>query len=180
MEETRTAKALEDDEIYFLQKNIHHFAEENSKITVECLSCRNACMNRKRPLDPFISLHKDKEAKKLKTQLLIFKHVPKTRVVRLKRSKQQIIQDCDVYIGRKLTMGGWNLPQSKWANPFTIKDHGSAEIVVEKYRKYLLDRQDLLDSLDELKGKTLGCWCKPGVCHGDVLVELIEQKENKV
>ena len=27
-------------------------------------------------------------------------------------------------------------------------------------------------ALPELRGKILGCWCAPKVCHGDVLVEL--------
>jgi hypothetical protein len=27
-------------------------------------------------------------------------------------------------------------------------------------------------ALPELRGKKLGCWCKPGPCHGDVLAEL--------
>ena len=27
----------------------------------------------------------------------------------------------------------------------------------------------------ELKGKTLGCWCKPYPCHGDVLAELADK-----
>jgi hypothetical protein len=34
-----------------------------------------------------------------------------------------------------------------------------------------------MNSLHELKGKTLGCWCKKkssDACHGDVLVELIK------
>jgi len=26
-----------------------------------------------------------------------------------------------------------------------------------------------MDSLIELKGKTLGCWCHPKQCHGDIL-----------
>ena len=29
-----------------------------------------------------------------------------------------------------------------------------------------------MNDLDELKGKTLGCWCKPNNCHGDILIEL--------
>ena len=33
-----------------------------------------------------------------------------------------------------------------------------------------------MNSLHELKGKQLGCWCKPGVCHGDVLVKLYNEK----
>jgi hypothetical protein len=29
---------------------------------------------------------------------------------------------------------------------------------------------------DELQGKTLGCWCKPLACHGDVIVEILESE----
>lgn len=29
------------------------------------------------------------------------------------------------------------------------------------------------DDLLKLNGKTLGCWCKPDACHGDILIELI-------
>ena len=34
-----------------------------------------------------------------------------------------------------------------------------------------------LARIQELEGKVLGCWCKPQDCHGDVLVELIDGKE---
>ena len=95
-----------------------------------------------------------------------------TRIVKLRRSNGKVVQGCDVYIGRRFTMGGWNLQESKWANPFKIKDYGSAEAVVEKYRDYLMKKPELLACLPDLKGKVLGCWCKPGVCHGDILVEL--------
>src|SRR3972149_8715011 len=101
------------------------------------------------------------------------RNAPKTRVVKLKRSGGEIVQGCDIYIGRRCTMGGWDLPQSKWANPFTVREYGSVQIVVEKYRNYILQNNNLLSCLSELKGKKLGCWCKPGPCHGDVLVELI-------
>lgn len=97
---------------------------------------------------------------------------PKCRVVHIKRSKGVVVQDCDVYIGRACTYGGWNLDQSKWANPFTIASSGSARAAVERYRRYLLSRHDLLADLGELRGKRLGCWCKPGPCHGDVLAEM--------
>ena len=70
----------------------------------------------------------------------------------------------DVYIGRP----------SKWANPFIIGKDGSRKEVIDKYRQFIKDHPQLLDDLQELKGKTLGCWCKPKICHGDVLVELIE------
>lgn len=67
----------------------------------------------------------------------------------------------DVYIGRP----------SKWGNPFKIGIDGDREQVIEKYRKWLLSNPALLRCLSELKGKVLGCWCKPDACHGDVLVE---------
>lgn len=98
-----------------------------------------------------------------------------TRVVRLRRHKGQVVQDCDVYIGRRCDRGGWDLPESAWANPFPVWRHGgSAEVVVAKYRAYLLARPDLVARLPELRGKVLGCWCKPGPCHGDVLAELAD------
>jgi hypothetical protein len=93
-------------------------------------------------------------------------------VVKLKIYRGKVVQDCDVYIGRQVARGGWNLPESKWANPFTIAKYGSAEKVVARYEDYLRKRPDLMASLGELRGKVLGCWCAPGPCHGDVLVRL--------
>jgi hypothetical protein len=86
-------------------------------------------------------------------------------------------ENYDVYIGRP----------SKWGNPFThIKDKETkAEYIVssrsesiEKYREWIThgDGQYLLDDLHELKGKTLGCWCKPKSCHGDILMQLLQNR----
>lgn len=72
----------------------------------------------------------------------------------------------DVYIGRG----------SKWGNPFVIGKDGTREEVIAKYRKWILKRTELLNDLHELKGKTLGCFCKPQACHGDVLIKLIEER----
>ena len=94
-------------------------------------------------------------------------------VVRLRRKNGEVAQDCDVYIGRQIYMGGWRLSRSKWANPFTVKEYGSSDEVIRRYREFLLQNTELLEALKngELQGKVLGCWCKPGPCHGDVLVE---------
>ena len=35
----------------------------------------------------------------------------------------------------------------------------------------------LNEALPELEGKILCCWCKPELCHVDVLVELLEQSK---
>lgn len=80
--------------------------------------------------------------------------------------------DFDLYIGRG----------SKWGNPYSHKQNTKAEYVVSsreeainKYREYVLSNPDLLNSLHELQGKTLGCFCKPKPCHGDVLIELYDK-----
>lgn len=94
----------------------------------------------------------------------------KTKVVCLKRSKGEIIVDCDVYIGRRMTMGGWNLPQSEWANQFK-----GSNAVYSYYKWLMADEQKELRERGKkkLKGKTLGCWClgkkRDWVsCHGEV------------
>lgn len=79
-----------------------------------------------------------------------------------------------VYIGRTLTMGGWKMKQSKWANPFKLSED-SLDSVLQKYRKYVLGNQELMGSLSELKGKVLCCWCSPNKCHGDVLADLLKE-----
>ena len=71
----------------------------------------------------------------------------------------------DVYIGRP----------SIWGNPFEIGRHGTREQVIEKYREHILNDPLLRSQLMDLHGKVLGCWCRPAACHGDVLVDLIEQ-----
>ena len=81
-----------------------------------------------------------------------------TTVVNIKHDK------FDVYIGRG----------SKWGNPFHIGKDGTRAEVIEKYQEYILSKPELLDALDELIGKRLGCHCKPKACHGDVLVGLLD------
>jgi len=83
----------------------------------------------------------------------------------------------DVYIGRFHACPRYGIFQtSKWHNPFK---HDTREKLIEDYRKYIVSRPDLMDSLSELKGKRLGCWCKPKACHGDVLVELMRERERR-
>ncbi len=95
-----------------------------------------------------------------------------TTVVRIKRVRGEIVQACDIYIGRAVTRGGWNLKASKWHNPYT--KHNSKD-PLEAYRTFVLSNTYLMSCLHELKGKRLGCWCKPAACHGDVLVELVQE-----
>lgn len=82
-----------------------------------------------------------------------------------------ISQEYQVYIGRP----------SIWGNPYSHKEGTLAKYkvkdrkeAIEKYKEYLLNNEELLAKLPELKGKVLGCHCKPLACHGDFLVELLE------
>lgn len=83
-----------------------------------------------------------------------------TKVVHCKK------EHYDIYIGRP----------TKWSNPFVIGKDGTRQEVLAKYRKWIMKQPNLLEDLHELKGKVLGCWCKPQACHGDILVELLEKK----
>lgn len=69
----------------------------------------------------------------------------------------------DVYIGRP----------SKWGNPFPEKVYGREECI-KKFKKYFW-KHNLWKNLHELRGKVLGCWCKPKPCHGDFLAFLCNE-----
>ena len=104
---------------------------------------------------------------------------PAIKVVKLAKRGGKVVQDCDVYIGRAINQGGWSLPTSKWHNPFKRANNTrEAKIAaIAKFEEYLLRSPQLLRDLPELRGKTLGCWCKthPDVsCHGDVLKHYAE------
>jgi len=96
-------------------------------------------------------------------------------------------ENYDVYIGRAPGERG------KWGNPYTHKEGTTAEFIkptrdeaIEAYRDYILKGKGvhLLDDLDELKGKVLGCWCGSYTikdrdnlhCHGQILLELLYLK----
>lgn len=91
-----------------------------------------------------------------------------TRVVHCRKSHY------DIYIGRP----------SKYGNPFSHLEGTLAEFrvasreeAISRYRECIQTQPDLMASIGELRDKTLGCWCKPKACHGDVLVELLGETE---
>jgi hypothetical protein len=77
-----------------------------------------------------------------------------------------------IYIGRNMTFYVPGATKSKWANPFSVKEYGREECLT-MYKKHV--KENLIDDLHELKGKTLGCWCSPESCHGDVLMRLVKK-----
>lgn len=96
---------------------------------------------------------------------------PITRVVNIKR------EECDVYIGRG---GKWGNPYSTNKNSRLAKYHvGTKEEAIAKYADYIRRTPELYGTLEELAGQRLGCTCKPYRCHGDILIELLEEKRAK-
>jgi hypothetical protein len=96
-----------------------------------------------------------------------------TKVVHCKK------ETYDVYIGRG--------KGSIWGNPFSHKDGTLAEFKVnsrhealQRYEEYLLKNEELMSKLPDLKGKVLGCWCKPKACHGDILKKYIDALDRKL
>ncbi len=80
----------------------------------------------------------------------------------------------DVYIGRAIA----EFDESPWHNPFRIEVGCGRDCVCEKYEAYVRANPELMARLGELRGKTVGCWCKDKHgkgkrCHGDVLVKLV-------
>lgn len=87
-----------------------------------------------------------------------------------------------VYIGRigVVFIDGQRYPpqDSIWANPFKINSQNDRYDVLKKYKEYIIDklesRQISYRQLLKLRGKVLGCWCKPEPCHGDILIKLLK------
>jgi hypothetical protein len=74
-----------------------------------------------------------------------------------------------VYIGRP----------SPWGNPFIIGRDGDRDQVITKFNNWINISKDphaqwIRDNIEQLRGKTLGCWCKPHACHGDVYLDILE------
>jgi hypothetical protein len=98
-----------------------------------------------------------------------------TRVVNIRS------EDCDVFIGRG--PGGMvaKVPGTHgyFGNPFALRRESERELVLEQYRAYFDHRVSMdptfVEELKKLKGKRLGCFCAPALCHGSVIVEWVEK-----
>jgi hypothetical protein len=97
--------------------------------------------------------------------------------------KEWIDNENNIYIGRKgvvfIDKNRFPKNSSNFANPYKIGKDGTREEVLFKYKNYILNKlennKDLVSELLLLKGKNLGCWCYPEICHGNILLELIDK-----
>ncbi len=78
--------------------------------------------------------------------------------------------DYDVYIGRP-----GHGHDGSWGNPYAIGADMTREQAIAAYRTTLWTQIQsgviTLEELAALHGKTLGCFCAPKACHGDVLTK---------
>lgn len=69
----------------------------------------------------------------------------------------------------------FHLKNSKYYNPFKIDKDTSRKDVVKKYELYAREKFAKEEILNDLNNKTLGCWCYPEDCHGNVLIKLFNE-----
>ncbi len=88
-------------------------------------------------------------------------HLPADQAVKVYNKRDTNIPADAVYVGRHTVFG----------NPFVIGWDGTREEVIAKFKNHLLSNPQLMQRVkQELKGKSLICWCAPAACHADVLM----------
>ncbi|MFD8396623.1 DUF4326 domain-containing protein [Streptomyces sp. NPDC059680] len=81
-----------------------------------------------------------------------------------------------MYVGRHMTMGGWNFEAHPLASPYTLKDCGTPEASVAAYIRHLLDRPELLNQAGLPCGKVLAYRCTPASCHAHAIAVYVDTR----
>lgn len=88
--------------------------------------------------------------------------------------------DFDMYIGRANALH----KDAPFGNPFKLANSTDEERTreLDKFKRYFLARieadADFRRQVMALKGKRLGCYCKPLACHGDIIAEWVDANVN--
>lgn len=68
---------------------------------------------------------------------------------------------------------------SKWQNPYTLKKYPDVHENLKMYKEHII-KSGLINDIEELKGKTLGCFCvkhedslNNPLCHAQVLYNFL-------
>ena len=96
-----------------------------------------------------------------------------TKVIHIKDSPKDWKNNPDyVYIGRS----GKGL-NGFYGNPFRLYNETERIECLERFTKWFImrldDDKEYKQKILELKGKTLICFCKPALCHGDVIADYV-------
>ena len=106
---------------------------------------------------------------------LLDRKIP-TRTINLKITKvsnKDLGDSYDIYIGRG----------TLWGNPYQMGKEGTRDEVIAKFaydfdKRYLKLPEKFDENIEKLRGKTLGCHCKPAACHGDVIANLLNSQDD--
>lgn len=99
-----------------------------------------------------------------------------TRLINLKITKvsnKDAGDSYDVYIGRG----------TLWGNPYQMGKEGTRDEVIAKFaydfeKRFLKLPEKFDENIEKLRGKTLGCHCKPAACHGDVIASYLNSQDD--
>lgn len=97
-------------------------------------------------------------------------------------------KEVDVYIGRgnggDAHLNNTEVGDEGWlGNPYTLQEDGDRKEVIQKFTRdffeRLLEDEEFYEAVMDLQGKTLGCFCKPKQCHGDVIADYVRSQSTK-
>lgn len=68
-----------------------------------------------------------------------------------------------------------------WGNPFPVLHQSYSRLQsVQQFNIWVRSKPDLVARIRrELRGKVLGCHCKPLLCHGDVLAKIADEPDEE-
>ncbi|PRI17398.1 DUF4326 domain-containing protein [Pectobacterium versatile] len=171
-----------------ITKNIGPFSVTSIHDEREMLSRLSSDMNLNLKISPNLNVEEishaiilnDGEKYNSYAAIMKDKNIP-TRLITLKLAKAINIKGTELgkkntdtyeYIGRG----------SKWGNPYSMYENGDDRDEVIRKFKYDFDFDKFLNVKKEdflhLKGKTLGCFCKPQACHGDVIADYLNSLDD--
>ena len=82
--------------------------------------------------------------------------------------KEWMDDESHAYIGRD----HGTIEGSIFQNPYSLADYDRTT-AIKKYRQHISSNPTLEREVESLRGKVLGCFCWPEDCHGQVLLEIL-------
>ncbi len=81
------------------------------------------------------------------------------------------------YIGRPSELHN---PYSHRSSKYNIKEMATAIEAVRSFEEYARTNLHILEAIRRLpEDAVLGCFCKPNICHGDVIIKIWKELHNK-
>ena len=93
-----------------------------------------------------------------------------------KSFKEWLEQYNHVYIGPSVYkyVKNYGGRECIWMNPYQA--HFPRDVANDLFEKFVRSNEALMNQLDYLENKVLGCWCTSD-CHGEVLIKLYNEKK---